>query len=60
MQRARRRDRIVIDATPKMARYLDDLVETGLYGSTRSEVATRLVTRGLEVVIERGVVERIG
>ncbi len=50
---------VVVSASPKLVKYLDTLVGTGLYGSTRNEVATRLVTSGIETLIERGAVERI-
>jgi len=45
---------ITISTTPAVAAYLDDLVQTGLYGKTPSEAAERLVSRGLERLIHEG------
>lgn len=45
---------VTIRTTPPVAAYLDDLVQTGLYGKSRSEAAERLVTRGIEALISEG------
>lgn len=37
------------------AGYLDDLVRTGLYGRTRTEVARYLVVQGLERLVQAGI-----
>lgn len=58
-QPARARQVLTIDATPKMKRYLEKLVDAEIYGNTPDEVATRLVARGIETAIERGLLERI-
>jgi hypothetical protein len=43
-----------IRPTAEQAAYLDQLVATGLYGKTRTEVARYIVIKGLEGFIERG------
>ena len=45
---------VTIRTTPPVAAYLDDLVQTGLYGKSRSEAAERLVTREIEALISEG------
>lgn len=40
--------------------YLNDLVQTGLYGRTPGEAAERLVSQGIEQLIERRVLTRRG
>ena len=45
---------VTIRTTPPVAAYLDELVQTGLYGKSRSEAAERLVTRGIEALISEG------
>jgi hypothetical protein len=44
-----------IRPSSEQAAYLDDLVRVGLYGKTRTEVARYLVVRGLERLVEAGV-----
>ena len=38
--------------------YLEDLVQTGLYGRSPGEAAERLVSQGIERLIEKGVLGR--
>jgi hypothetical protein len=38
--------------------YLDDLVRTGFYGRTASEVAERLVSRGIKKAIQDHEIEK--
>ena len=38
--------------------YLEDLVQTGLYGRSPGEAAERLVSQGIERLIEKGVLSR--
>jgi hypothetical protein len=38
--------------------YLEDLVQTGLYGRLPGEAAERLVSQGIERLIEKGVLTR--
>jgi hypothetical protein len=38
--------------------YLEDLVQTGLYGRSAGEAAERLVSQGIERLIEKGVLRR--
>ena len=40
-----------------MCKYLDDLVELGLHGDTRSDVARALLTSQLERLIKDGFLE---
>jgi len=46
-------------ATPipeRLQPYLDDLLETGLWGTSRQECVVRLVERSIEYEIERGMI----
>lgn len=43
-------------ATPMMRLYLEDIRQTGLYGSTEGEVAERLVSQGIAKLIEQTVI----
>ena len=45
---------VTLRTTPPVASYLDRLVQSGLFGKSRSEAAERLVTRGIEVLINDG------
>jgi hypothetical protein len=38
--------------------YLTDLKNTGLYGRSEGEVSERLVSRGIEDAIQKGVISR--
>lgn len=49
---------VTIRTTPPVAVYLDELVQTGLYGKSRSEAAERLVTREIEVLISEGTLSK--
>lgn len=51
---------IKISATPQVKEYLQQLVGHGLYGKTPSEVANTLISRGIELLLERGHLERLG
>jgi hypothetical protein len=42
----------------RIEEYLSDLVSTGLFGSTPSEAAGRLVTDGIERAIQAGTITR--
>jgi hypothetical protein len=50
-------DGVRCDVRPSsdQAAYLDDLVQTGLYGRTRTEVARYLIVQGLERLIQAGI-----
>lgn len=50
--------RLRIEITPRLAAYLDALVEEGLYGSDRRQVIEALVCRGIEELIARGILDR--
>lgn len=52
--------RVTITGTPKLKRYLEDLVLEEGYGSTAPAVARTLVWRGIEELISRGVLDRRG
>jgi len=46
-----------IRPTAEQAAYLDQLVSNGLHGKTRTEVARYLVIKGLEGLVERGLLK---
>lgn len=50
--------KITITATPKLARYLEDLIEVEGYGASRGEVARNLVWRLIEDLISKGIIEQ--
>ena len=50
--------RIHISITDKLAGLLEQLAELGIHGSTISEVAKYLVTRGVESAFKEGFLER--
>ncbi|MCU7838890.1 MAG: hypothetical protein KZQ94_05875 [Candidatus Thiodiazotropha sp. (ex Troendleina suluensis)] len=50
---------VKVSTTPQIAKYLDALVETGLYGKNRSEAAERLIAKGLEDLIKENTLERL-
>lgn len=50
--------KIMITATPKLALYLDDLVEEEGYGASRGEVARTLVWSAIQDLISECVIER--
>lgn len=43
---------------PVVVQYLDQMVETGLWGETRGEVVERMICRGIEHAIGAGTVRR--
>jgi len=51
---ASKSERLTISVTPQINAYLQGLVERGLYGKTRTEVAGTMLARGIESVIEHG------
>lgn len=46
-----------IRPSSEQASYLDDLVRTGLYGRTRTEVARYLLVQGLERLVQAGILK---
>lgn len=50
---------VKIGATPQIIEYLQQLVGRGLYGKTPTEVASNLVSKAIESLIERGHLEAI-
>ncbi len=44
--------KIRVAATHGTARYLEQLVKTGLFGKTPPEAAERLITRGIESLLK--------
>lgn len=55
---ATKRDRITIDPSPTMRRYLAQLVRLGIYGKTPTTVARRLVDEGVRIALREGLIER--
>jgi hypothetical protein len=41
-----------------IAEYLEEMVKTGLYGRTPGEAAERLVSQGIERLIQQGTIRR--
>ncbi len=50
--------RIQISIGPMMSGYLDDVLNTGMYGRTRSEVARSLLCRAIERLLSKGIIEK--
>lgn len=50
--------KITITATPKLALYLDHLIEEEGYGASRGEVAKNLVWRMIEDLISKSIIEQ--
>ena len=50
---------ITIAATPQIEKYLEQLVQTGIYGKNTAEAAVRLIERGIEQLVgkEKGLVQ---
>lgn len=46
-------DQLVLDINGPMQAYLEQLVEVGLYGDTVAQVARAMLSRGVEVVLDR-------
>lgn len=49
--------RITINTSSEIAAYLDDLVEIGIQGKTRAEVAERLVSSAVQQLIKDGLLK---
>jgi hypothetical protein len=49
-----------LSTTTAVLEYLKCLVSSGLYGPNHCEAAERLLTRGIEQLIQEGVIERHG
>ncbi len=49
--------KLEVEITARLALYLDDLVKQGLHGSTRDEVAERLVSLAVARLIAYGVLQ---
>jgi hypothetical protein len=50
------RNRINLSLSPKMLRYVEQLVALGLYGDDRTKVAYRFLEEGIRRAVEAGVV----
>jgi hypothetical protein len=50
---------VTLRVTPQVLEYLNQLVGHGLYGKTPPEVASTLVNRSIEALIERGHLESL-
>lgn len=50
--------KITITATPKLALYLDHLIQEEGYGASRGEVAKNLVWRIIEDLISKSIIEQ--
>jgi hypothetical protein len=55
---AAKRDRITIDPSPAMRRYLAQLVRLGIYGKTPTTVARRLIDEGVRLALKEGLIEK--
>ena len=53
-----KRDRITIDPSPAMRRYLKQLVRLGIYGKTPTAVATRLIDEGVRQALRDSLITR--
>ena len=53
-----KRDRITIDPSPAMRRYLKQLVSLGIYGKTPTTVARRLVDEGVRLALKEGLIQK--
>lgn len=51
--------RVVVQGSPKLRRYLEVLVAEEGYGNSVPEVATTLIWRGIEDLINKGIIDRI-
>jgi hypothetical protein len=49
---------LTIATTPGVVRYLQQLVETHLYGKSHAEAAERLIARAIESLIQEGTLRR--
>lgn len=55
---ASKRDRLALNPKPQTARYLKQLVSLGIYGSTPTAVAARLVDEGIRLAIKDGLIDK--
>ena len=46
-----------VNLHPKVVKYIEDLISTGLYGSNFSDVVERLVCCQIQELIEAGILE---
>ena len=53
-----KRDRITIDPSAAMRRYLKQLVTLGIYGKTQTTVARRLLEEGVRQAIREGMIAK--
>ena len=53
-----RSKRISTTIGPTIGLYLDDMLDTGFYGLTRSEVMRRLIFRQIEISLSNGIIQR--
>lgn len=52
------REAVTFMASKKLVQYLDELLETGIYGTTRAGVVRSLVHRQVEELISNGMIDR--
>lgn len=51
-------EQLRITTTRRVLEYLDELVQTGLYGRSRPEAAERLLIRSLQTLIDNGTLKK--
>ena len=51
---------ITVSTTQIVIRYLETLVASGLYGKNPAEAAERLIAFGIEELVQRGALKRLG
>lgn len=49
---------ITISTTPPVKKFLEALVDTGLYGKNAAEAAERIIARGLDQLLSDGKIKR--
>lgn len=49
-------EQITLNVTPAIGQYLDDLIELGIFGQTRAEVGTFLISIGVEKAVTDGLI----
>lgn len=59
LQQVTNAEGLVVATTPGMLAAIDTLVNVGIYGRTRSEVAERLMSRELERLIDTGILKMV-
>jgi hypothetical protein len=47
---------VSVPVSHEVQAHLESLVRTGLYGATPADAAERLISRGLEVLLEAGII----